>query len=198
MTEKQRKFVLGCVVLLGVWWGLRFITGHIHNAQVQEERARRALQQQKPHPAPAPPDPRAALARQFDPLQGVWQGVQPLPDWGACTMKFELRRKPGEPGEYFGYPTYACIATPPRSAVIHGIVLRTPLAAILSGAPKDGALVFNLDKTVTTETNGCTFTAFSVTPFGVNQLAAQWQEGQCAEGQHPQELKQMLLNRMRW
>jgi hypothetical protein len=198
MTEKQRKFAIGCAVLLFVWFGLKFIVGRIHQAQLGEERARRALQQRKPQAAPAPPDPRLALARQFDPQIGLWSGTQPLPGWGACMMRFELRKKPNEVASYFGYPTLSCIPTPPRSAVIHGTVLRSPLAAILSGAPQNGSLVFTLDKTVTTETNGCSFTAFSVTPFGQDKVAAQWQEGQCADGQQPPQVTQMLLNRMRW
>ena len=200
MTEKQKRFVLGCALLLFVWFGLRFIVGRIHNAQVREEQARRALQhqQQRPKAAPTPPDPRIVASKQFDPLIGSWQNTQPVPGWGACTMKFELRRKPDQPGAFLGYPTLACIPAQPRSAIIHGVVLRSPLAAILTGTPQDGSLVFTLDKTVTTEINGCIFTAFSITPFGKDQIAMQWQEGQCAEGQQPPQVTQMLVYRRGW
>jgi hypothetical protein len=57
-----------------------------------------------------------------------------------------------------------------------------PADAILSGAMENGSIRFHVDKTIGTNSNGCAATSFTVTPFGSNQLAAEWQEGGCQGG----------------
>jgi hypothetical protein len=58
----------------------------------------------------------------------------------------------------------------------------SPAAAVLSGAMEDGSIRFHVDKTIGTNSNGCGATAFTLTPFGGKQLAAQWQEAGCQGG----------------
>jgi hypothetical protein len=59
----------------------------------------------------------------------------------------------------------------------------SPAGAVLSGAMENGSIRFHVDKTVGTNSNGCAATSLTLTPFGTNQLAAEWQEGGC-EGGH--------------
>jgi hypothetical protein len=58
-----------------------------------------------------------------------------------------------------------------------------PDAAILTGTMQDGAIHFKTDKNIGTDINGCSVSAFTLTPFGSNRLAAEWQAGSC-EGGH--------------
>jgi hypothetical protein len=58
-----------------------------------------------------------------------------------------------------------------------------PEAAILTGTMRqDGAIQFHVDKAVGSDSNGCAPTSFTLTPFGSNQLAAEWQEKTCGGG----------------
>jgi hypothetical protein len=59
----------------------------------------------------------------------------------------------------------------------------SPAAVIVSGVMENGAIRLTVDKTVSTNSNGCAATSLTLTPFGTNQLAAEWQEGGC-EGGH--------------
>ena len=59
----------------------------------------------------------------------------------------------------------------------------SPISAVLSGTAKDGTLTFTVEKTIQKSANGCALTGFTLTPFGTDQLAAEWQEGTCDGGQ---------------
>jgi hypothetical protein len=58
----------------------------------------------------------------------------------------------------------------------------SPAAAVLSGTMENGSIRFHVDKTVSTNSNGCAATSFNLVPFGSNQLAAEWQEEGCQGG----------------
>jgi hypothetical protein len=57
-----------------------------------------------------------------------------------------------------------------------------PEAAVISGAMEKGAIAFHIDKTIGADSNGCSATSFTLTPFGKNEFAAEWQEATCHGG----------------
>jgi hypothetical protein len=130
--------------------------------------------------APIRPAPPARLA-------GIWRGRAALEGRGICNLRFELGEK--GPDAYSGYSSFACTnAAPlmsagnrrnPRSALLNRM---DPDSAILTGSLQNGAIRLHADKTIGTDINGCAVTSFTLTPFGANQLAAEWQAGECQGG----------------
>jgi hypothetical protein len=130
-------------------------------------------------PKPAPPSP-------FAKISGIWRGGAALDGRGICNLKFELNEQ--AEGRFTGYSTMTCTATGPlmadkkinqRASALNRM---DPEAAILTGAVEKGSIEFHVDKTVGADAQGCSPTSFSLTPFGANQLAAEWQEATCAGG----------------
>jgi hypothetical protein len=132
----------------------------------------------------------------FARFQGIWRGRAALDGRGICDLKFELREKPDEPGNFSGYSTMACSAVgalmPGKQVSVKEQTLNVmdPEAAIFTGKPENGSLQFHVDNTVGADSNGCAPTAFTLTPFGGNQLAAEWREATCRGGH-------MILGRAR-
>src|ERR1022692_296191 len=121
-------------------------------------------------------------------LSGIWRGKTAIAGRGICALRFELSEK--ELGHFAGYSSLACanfapLMSPQDRGNIAAAVLNklNPADAILSGAMENGSIRFHVDKTIGTNSNGCAATSFTVTPFGSNQLAAEWQEGGC-QGDH--------------
>jgi hypothetical protein len=157
----------------------------------------------QPTPAAGPPAGRAAIpAKEVTPpspfarFQGIWRGRAALDSRGICDLRFELREKPDEPGNFSGYSTMTCSAVgalmPGKQVSVKEQTLNVmdPEAAIFTGKPENGSLQFHVDKTVGADSNGCAPTAFTLTPFGGNQLAAEWREATCRGGH-------MILGRAR-
>lgn len=140
--------------------------------------------------APGAPAPRYggtnAVAPQ-SPLVGIWNGNQTQHNGDLCSLTLELRDKPE--GVTAGYANMTCrpvvrrVGAPMPNA--NEIILKamTPMAAIMSGRMQDGAIAFHVDKAIGTPVDGCPFSAFTVTPFGTQQIAVEWQRGNCASGQ---------------
>jgi hypothetical protein len=136
--------------------------------------------------APAVADPSIAFAG----LLGTWQGGGPLPGHGMCSLKFELRKKTDGPGQFSGYPLLICMPLIPGSITHSGgnpqdalLAQYSPLSAVLTGTPVNGSLQFTVDKVIGKGASGCALSSFTLTPFGADQLAAEWQEGTCQGGQ---------------
>ena len=153
--------------------------------------------------APALPAPQASSGAPagtvlppspFARLSGIWRGSAAIEGRGICGLKFELRQASAD--AFLGYSTFTCGTVAPlmsakdranpKSALMSQM---NPDAAILTGAPKDGVIQFHVDKTFGRDINGCAVTSFTLTPFGANQLAAEWKAGEC-QGGH------MMLRRM--
>lgn len=58
-----------------------------------------------------------------------------------------------------------------------------PEAAVLTGTAKDGGMDFHVDRIISKGASDCELTGFTVTPFGSDQIAAQWKESTCSGGQ---------------
>ena len=188
--NKQRMFWFAGLALAALYFGPRFI----HKA---------------PLPAPPPPPAKSpervqrpvpattlGLSAPLDATSGVWQGFGNVPSLGLCNLKLELRRNALEPEHVSGFPVLFCVpaATGPGLRLGQNPVFAqmTPASAVLSGTAKDGAITFTVDKVIGRTIDGCAFTSFTVTPFGADQISAEWQEGDCGTGQRA---GQILLRR---
>jgi hypothetical protein len=143
-----------------------------------------------PLPASGAPAVAVAPARALAPpatISGIWQGRTAITGRGICTLRIELHEN--EPAHFSGFSSLACANFAPlmakgdRNPAAATLNKMSPAAAVLSGAMENGSIRFHVDKTVSANSNGCAATSFTVTPFGSNQLAAEWQEEGC-EGGH--------------
>jgi len=189
--QKQRLLWIGGIVIVLIY----YVVPSMINASRQAEYRRRLAERAAAAKAAKPLPPPANAPAPFDSELGTWQGIAPLPV-GLCNLKFELRRKESEPGHFAGFPVLSCtpfpLGTPSevRSAMQQGMIAQmSPISAVLTGTASNGGIQFTVDKVLGTTANGCALTGFSVTPFGKDQIAAEWQEGTCPGGR-------VLLKRM--
>jgi hypothetical protein len=202
MNPKQKKFFLiGGLVVLAAWFLPSYITYQRQLAYVRAQiAARQAKLAQQPLPAspapaattPANPSPTPS-APSLDSLLGVWQGAAPLANRGICNMKLELRAG-AMPGQYAGFPVLLCMQTPAggmRQTNPNALFAQmVPQAAVATGTPKESGIDFHVDRVISKGASDCEMTSLNVTPFGSDQIAAEWKESNCAGGQ-------ILLNRLR-
>lgn len=182
MTTKQRNFWLAALAVAAIIYvGPRFLASRSTAPPPAETRKQKIETPPQTAPAPAPG------VEAFNNLLGIWQGTAPLPA-GMCGLKFELRKKADDPNKFSGFPVMTCVpvmATLPGQmgpTAQQGILSRlAPLSATLSGTPANGSLPFTVDRVIGKTVDGCAFTAFTVTPFGEDQMIAEWQEGACPE-----------------
>jgi len=204
MTTKQRNLLIFCGVMLVIWMMSRAVSSQ-HQAQMRHEQAMRAAalqrqrQAQKPAPAPPPPPPAVktapAVSNTPSKFAGVWRGRAAIENRGICNLRLELTDS-GE-NKFTGYSLFTCVNTNPlmaqkdknnqKTALINRL---DPDSAILTGKLQDGAIHFTSEKNIGTDINGCAVTSFTLTPFGADRLAAEWQAGDCKGGN-------MLLGRAR-
>jgi hypothetical protein len=143
-------------------------------------RGKRAPVIVRPKPAPSP----SPFAR----LPGIWAGRAAIDGRGICELRFELREKAEAPEHFAGFSSMICFGSGPlmasKTANQKALALNrmNPEAAILTGAVEKGSIEFSVDKTVGADANGCAPTGFTLTPFGANQLAAEWREGGSCSG----------------
>lgn len=116
-------------------------------------------------------------------LVGMWVNSQAQASGELCTANLEIRDK-GEAQvngylKLLCYPTMAYFAKRHEPVNTQTVLMKelNPMAAILSGSVKDGVVAFNVDKVVGTQEDGCGLTAFTVTPFGSDEIAVEWQRG---------------------
>ena len=197
MTPKQRNFLVLCGAILVVWYVGRSVISSMQQAEYRRQQALRAAQLRAQAKPPAPPSaPLVNPLLKFSPLtnlsnlSGFWGGQGLLAGQGLCTLHLELREMQDTPGNYTGYSTLGCTPAPALWGLKGGRLLPPnirnnmgPKALILTGAPENGAIRFQVDKTVVGDPDSCATTSFTVTPFGTNKVAAQWREGPCQNAQ---------------
>jgi hypothetical protein len=191
--QKQRLLWIGGLTVVGIYFFAPSLL-QVSTRRVAVVRPAAPPVQAKPLPAPATAQD-ADAPEVFDKLSGIWQGAALLPI-GMCNMKLELRRKDGDAAHFAAFPVLACMPAatrlaPPASQAAQQEVWAalTPASAVLTGAPANGSLQFTVDKVVGKTLAGCEITGLTVTPFGRDMIAVQWQEGTCQGGQ-------VLLRRM--
>ena len=199
MNPKQKKFLLVAGIVVAVFYfAPTFVNSYRRAAYIRQMEAARmakppAAQKSGPLPASgsapgaaAPGTETPTAPASFDSLLGVWQGVAPLPSRGMCNLKLELRRGL-QLGTYSGFPVLVCI--PVTQPVMRPgnpnqfLTQMNPAAAVLTGTVKDGGIDFHVDRIISKGASDCELTGFNVTPFGSDQIAAQWKESTCSGGQ---------------
>lgn len=198
-TQKRRLLWAGGILIAAWYFGTPIINSYRQEAYrkamaARQAAAAQAAKQAKPLPASGTT---AALPAEVNEVFGVWQGAAPLPT-GMCNLRLELRRKADNPTQVAGFPVLICTSLPsilPQQvtpAMQQAMMAKlTPVSAVLTGTfhPDPASIQFTVDKVTGTSVNGCALTSLTVTPFGVDAIAAEWQEGSC-EGGH------LLLKRM--
>jgi hypothetical protein len=172
LTTEQRKWMWIAVAVIVFWYFVRpmiFYAMQMTAYRAQYARMAAVRQQQAKAAAPTP----ATLGIPLNKLLGIWEGKTAIEGRGNCALKFELRQSPDV--RLAGFSTLNC-------QPLRGNVSADPETAILSGAANKGSFQFRVDKVVGPDRNGCAPMAFTLTPFGVNQLAAEWQEQGCPGG----------------
>ena len=193
MHTKQKKIIWIAGIAIAAYYLVpTFIDTARQQAMIRQQQAAivakaqaaRAAQQAAlaNPPQPTPPTP----AQQASALTGIWRGQALVEHMGNCNMKLELRGAP-EPGKVAGFPVLICIPMPITSPSPEKFL--TPASAILSGTPGTTGIDFTVDKVTSKGGTFCSFTSFTVTPFGNDQLSAEWKQDPCGNGQ-------MLLKRI--
>jgi hypothetical protein len=197
IDRKQRNFLLLCGGILAAYYVERSIEDSARQAAYYRQQTIRAARQRAAaqaladaaqrspgiHAAPGAPD----TAHQVAPaLSGNWRGRTAIPGRGICTLSIELYEN--EPARFSAFSNLGCSnyaplmpaqERNPAAAVLNRL---SPATAVLSGRMENGSIRFHVDKTLAANSNGCFATAFTLTPFGTNQLAAEWQEAGCQGG----------------
>lgn len=141
-----------------------------------------------PSPSPSIPntEPEGDTSISFVPYFGEWQGHSALPQHRMCTLHFELQGSNVVERPYAGYSTLTCTPVwpfdPPHrrtDAAYRLMAAQSPMSAILTGAVQKDAIRFHVDKTLN---KNCPMTAMTLMPFGVKQIAVQWEDEFCGGG----------------
>ena len=123
----------------------------------------------------------------FERVTGIWEGGGPVPP-NMCTLKLEIRPKEGDPAKLAGFPVLNCFPiTMPRfrgpDAQQQLMARFAPMSSVLSGIAEKGSVQFTVDKVIGKTPDGCSIEGMTVTPFGVDQLSAEWKDNTCKGGQ---------------
>jgi hypothetical protein len=210
MNPKQKKLIwIAGIAVAGYYFAPTFINTARQQAMIraqQEARLAKAQAAKSPLPASSAAGTTAGasavptLPADYDRVFGVWQGAGPQPGLGMCNLRLELRKNPADPTRVSGFPVLACapIMSPfsrPSAVQTQNTVMSamSPMSAVLTGTFQENSVQFTVDKVMGNAPGGCSLTSFTVTPFGVDLISAEWHEATCQSGdQHGQ----ILLKRM--
>jgi hypothetical protein len=194
MNPKQKKLIWIAGIAVAIWYiAPTFINTARQQTMIRQQQAAIAAKVQAAKAAQEaalahPPQPVAPTpAQQANALLGIWQGMGIVDGQGNCNLRLELRNGP-EPAKINGFPVLICIPMPLTPANGSPQKLLTPATAMLSGTPSPTGIDFTVDKVMSKGGTQCSFTSFNVTPFGNDQISAEWKEDPCGSGQ-------MLLKR---
>jgi hypothetical protein len=143
-----------------------------------------------PTPEAHSPDP-AGWAR-MKAYVGKWSGR--MVEGEAITIfTFELRENPSVEGGFSGYSETVAMpfAGPAAAAVVNGkaganpvamiFAAMTPKAVSWTGEPDKKGITFRVEKRVGKDK--CPMTSLTLSPFGTEQLLAEWKTEGCSDGQ---------------
>jgi hypothetical protein len=196
LTAQQRKALWIAVAIIGALYIARSVMERARQQEYYQQQAIRAAQQrqakQAAHPSapvpttttpPAPPKPVVPLSG----FAGIWRGGTAIDGRGMCNLRIELHEP--SPGSFTGFSTLACnnfaplMAKQDRSMRAFILNRTRPANAILSGTLQNGLIVLKVDTTLSTNSNGCAATSFTLTPFIADRMSVQWTEATCEGGQ---------------
>jgi hypothetical protein len=182
LTEKQKKiaWIAGAFLII-----LHFAPGYIRTLlQARQRPAPRVMAAPAVQPVAAVPlvDP------QFTALAGHWTGRSLMPNY-ACDIKLELKQVTDQ---FTAYTTTTCVPTTvfsgpkggaPPNFIESLIKASTPMSAIFIGKVVGPSIQLQLRQAIGKQEVGCQPTAYTLTPFGDNQLATKWDDTPCEQGQ---------------
>jgi hypothetical protein len=154
----------------------------------QQPRGRQAGPAAAPVSSDRPPNtPPVPVAPPRDAgMLGKWQSApMMLANRGICTLWVEMVRKPEEPDKYTGAATLSCAPSVlfggPKANVSPAMMLArlNPLSAVMSGVWASDSIAFRVDKVL--NAGGCAWKGFSVSRFGSQNVAAEFEDG-CGGG----------------
>jgi hypothetical protein len=192
LNDKQKTYLrIGIAGLVFFYIAPRIIGMYEQHQAMQ--RAAFAAAHAKPSPAiPMHKDvaPNTPLPIPFLIATGKYEGVG-IEKTRQCKIDLEVRA--GENGTFMGYVTMVCFEPPhvipgkpayKQNPILEAARQMTPASAIMTGAAKNGDLVFAVDKSIGTLGDGFPVTGtFTVSTFGTGKVLVQWQEGTCGGGQ---------------
>jgi hypothetical protein len=210
MNSKQKKLIwIAGIAVAAYYFAPTFINTARQQAMIraqQEARLAKAQAAKSPLPASGATGSIAgasavpALPADYERVFGVWQGAGPQPGLGMCNLRLELRKDAADASRVSGFPVLACapILSPfsrPSAAQTQNTVMSamSPMSAVLTGTFQETSVQFTVDKVMGNAPGGCSLTSFTVTPFGVDLISAEWHEGGCKSGD---QRGQILLKRM--
>ena len=181
MDAKKRNILLICAaIFIGSYVARSFVTAYLRMLYARQQ----AMQQrQKSKPKPSA-ETAQADAPSLANLSGFWQGHAYLPGRGTCNLRLELRRNDSE--HYSGYSRFGCLnpeaLTNPSPATMMKYALpnTNPDSTIFTGTVEKGEIRLHADKNVGSD--GCAISDLTITPFGTNQVVAEWKETTCQGG----------------
>jgi hypothetical protein len=190
MTIKQRNFVFALLGIAGVYYIAPVFFGPRPLIRFGPPiRPQQPAPKKDSAPPPAPPNasPVSASDPSFDRVTGVWEGIGAVPP-NSCTLKLEIRAKEGDTSKLAGFPVLNCFPIVPplfrgRDAQQQLMARFAPMSSVLTGTAEKGSVLFTLDKAIGKTPDGCSIQGMTVTPFGVDQLSAEWQDTTCKGGQ---------------
>ena len=199
--KRKTQLIVAASVIAGLYFSPAIMNMARHTLIVRNQGYAEQPTPSKPSPAvPMPANVPAAVANPLadtpaDPaysaMLGKYMGGAILKT-RECKGNLELGSNPAKPDQFTGYITIVCYApfthkeampflsTDPVTAIG---TESTPASAILSGKVVNGVIQLHADKTIQTLADGCPITGISISPFGDNQIAVDWQEGTCQGGQ---------------
>jgi hypothetical protein len=201
MASRDKKILLICLVIfVGSYVFHGFVTSVM---QIIFYRPPAPRPKPKPAPVAAAPAPKAPeappvvaqpktvppakpspAARMFN---GNWRGQSALPGRGMCDLQLEMHARTEGQG-FVGYPKLACstvasLTSADRAKQANAIVNRTdPESAVLEGIAENDAIHFKAVKTIGADSAGCAISTMTVTVFGANRIAVEWEEPTCSGG----------------
>jgi hypothetical protein len=196
-VSKNRKFmwIVGAVLLVIYFYPTLFqLARHATSASPSPTQSRVSIESPVASAAappataatntPAPPATKADTDEALEGLAGLWRGNATLPVQGMCTIAFDLREDKGQQGHFLGEATLRCIPLTrqpgARANPMIAMLSVTPTSSILTGSVDSGSIRFHVDKTIGEH---CNPTQYLLTPFGPSQLAAEWKDPACGDGQ---------------
>jgi len=197
LTEKQKKYLwIAAGVLICIHFLLPRFINLIHPNASHAAVGKPPATHYSQVPAPPPPLPPEVIAA--NKYGGVWENATLMPDADRCTVRLEIRLSDDVPKKLKGYSTVRCIPLQTLVDTTHSLkdakkaveANASPASAVLTGAPQPGGLTFTVDSSISSSSDGCAITGFSIVDFGQGQVMANWQEGTCPS-------RQMLLRKAR-
>ena len=200
LTPKQTKIAW---IVTGILILLHFAPAVLHTVIAAATSHKETAAYRKPSPSVPSPVPVLAVVpangmfpdARLSTFVGIWQANQFMPNGDHCNVRLEIRQAVSNPvtqsAMVSGFDTRTCLSSDlmkgGNMAATNMEQFRretSPVSTSMMGwFADDSDITFQVNKTLGAAPNQCPMTAYTVSPFGTNALAAQWKQGICPGGQ---------------